>query len=246
MTTTKLKSLLVLLAAATISQVSSAGIIDVEKYNSGYNDAVTTGTLGGYSMTNFSVGGTSGDMISTLTSPIDGSTVGITEKYGNDVKLGYANSTSWWTNNTGADYNIFITHTNLIEIILPTNTLAFAFNVGANFNGSAWFTAYDQNGREQFDSRTDAPIAEKFAVGGSENKTPGFGLYALNSDSDPQSCNYISKVVVDPNAGWGVGNFSIAQDTQNNCGTTTVSEPGTIALFGLGLLGLAAARRRMA
>ena len=238
---------LVTLSLLSVSQFCAAGIITAEAYGSGYNDAVVSGSLGGYAMTSFDMTGSNGDNISSLLSPVDNSTVGITtNSNGGNVVIGSADSTSWWTNNTGADYNIFKTHSNRIEIVLPENTLAFAFNIGASFAGNAWFQAFDGSGAQQFDSRYQAPTNGNIEVGGSNDLTPGYGLYAANSSSSQGQCNYISKVVVDPSEGWGVGNFSISQDTAGNCGSTDVPEPGTLAIFGLGLIGLRLARFKKA
>jgi PEP-CTERM motif len=236
-------SIIAVLALSLSTQTSLAGVISVEAYASGDNGAVTSGSLGGYAMTSFDLAGNAGDNLSSISSPVDGSTVGITtNSNGGNVILGKADSTSWWTNNTANDFNIFKTYSNTIDIILPEKTLAFAFNVGASFNGSAWFKAYDENSVQKFDSRTAAPTNGLFAVGGSQHLTPGFGVYADNSNSTTGECSYISRITIDPNAGWGVGNFAIAQDA-GNCGTS-VAEPGSLALLGLGLVGLCFARRK--
>lgn len=228
-----------------VSSVSLAGVISVEQYASGTNDASESGVLGGYTMSRFDMIAAN-PAIDTLLSPVDGSVLGITsndadgkvtvEVAGDDT--GASLDPQWWTNYSGYDYNIFTTNTNRITLILPENTLAFAFNVGANQPGTAWFKAWNQDGVRDY-------YSGNFNVGGYGNQTPGYGLYAENSNTTAGQCNYIKKVVVDPTFIWGIGNFSIAQDTSGNC-STEVSEPGTLALFGMGLIGIIVMRRRMA
>lgn len=241
----QIKSITALIAASLLSSASFAGVISVEQYSSGSNTASESGYLGGYTMTRFDLIPAT-EALDTLISPVDGSSLSITandddgkvtvDVAGDDT--GSSADPQWWTNYSGYDYNIFTTSSNRITILLPENTLAFAFNVGANTLGSAWFKAWDQDNNMDY-------YSGNFSVGGSGNKTPGYGLYADNSASTSGQCNYISKVVIDPTFIWGAGNFSISQDTNGNC-SSEVSEPGSIALFALGLIGLAVMRRKLA
>lgn len=109
-----------------------------------------------------------------------------------------------------------------VELILPANTRAFSFNVGASSSGSGWVEAFDNTGASAFRS---------FTLGA--GNAPGFGFATTDA------CGSISKVIVEPWE-WGVGNFAISQ---GNC-PTQVPEPSTLGLFAAGFLGLVALRRR--
>jgi len=118
-----------------------------------------------------------------------------------------------------------------IKILLPANTLAFSFNVGAVYNSAhGWLDAQDSSG--------SSLGHENFSV--NNQYSPGFGIYADNSNASAGNCSYVSSVVIDPDH-WGVGNFSIAQ---GNC-ASNVPEPSILALMSFGLIGLGAARRKM-
>jgi PEP-CTERM motif len=203
------------------AQVNATLILDT--FASG---TATPETLGGYAMTDFDLVSTGiGTQISTVNSPLGGS-VGIEDENGT-VTLGLADANAWWVNGEAGDYNIFTTSTHTIEIILPENTFAFSFNVGVNTNAGAWFKAYDNTG-----SYADLGTVS-FGLG--TNNTPGFGIYADNSNG---SCSSISRITVDPSFIWGVGNFSINQGT-----CASVPEPSSIALLAIGLLGLGFVRK---
>jgi PEP-CTERM motif len=116
---------------------------------------------------------------------------------------------------------VYKTGVNWVELILPANTRAFSFSVGASGGGTGWVEAFGDSGRGAY---------QGFSVGPSN--TPGFGFATTDA------CGSISKIVVEPWE-WGVGNFAISQ---GSC-PTQVPEPGTFALFAVGLVGLAALRR---
>ncbi len=224
------KKLLSIGALAVLSAQSSASLI-LETYGSG---VATPTTLGGYEMTDFDFINTGlGSSVSSVASPIDGD-ITFQNYYGNDLGMTIRadSDVDWWNRSTDEDpYNIYTTGVNWIELILPENTRAFSFNVGADLrsrSNNAWLKAYE-----------DSNLAiGKTWFNVSQNNTPGFGIYTDNSDG---SCSSISSVIIDPEF-WGVGNFSINQDA---C-TTSVPEPSSVGLLGIGLLGLGIMRRRLA
>lgn len=232
-----LKSILKTAALATVllsSSYVSAGLLTLESYHSGVS---TPDVIGGFTMTDFNL---SNDVLSGSTSSVNSPISGAIEfERRNGASLGMtrrtADTTNWWQNGENTDYDIFTTGVNLIRIILPENTRAFSFNVGADLSSSrnnAWLEA---EGYSQTNGDPGSLQRENFNV--NRNNTPGFGLYADNSNG---SCGVISSVVVDPEF-WGIGNFSI---NQSEC-VADVPEPGSLGLLGLGLFCLVAMRRKV-
>lgn len=205
---------------------SQATIADPVVFASG--SAAPT-TLGGYDMTVFDVTGGTGSETSIPT-PIGGS-ISFLDRYGNSTPLdrSLASSNAWWWNNTGADYDIFTTSLHLVTLVLPENTQAFYFNVGADIDNdtgnNAWLNTTDSNGI--------VSAKEKFRV--DRNKTPGFGIY--NESNDCSSS--IKSITIDPLL-WGFGNFSISK---GSCGVS-VPESNSLYLLFFGLLGLLLTAKR--
>jgi hypothetical protein len=217
-----------------------------ETYDSG-TATPTTIPIGGYTMLDFAFDDTPSGSTSSVAAPGGGAVV--FERSGGslvNLNVSTANTKTWWVNGevnddlTSKDYNIFTTDYRSIDFILPTNTLAFSFNVGysgkrdanstASHSATAWFTA----------TETAGPGIGTQTFGVSTSNTPGIGIYADNSGaSSSAECSYISKITVDPEDLWGFGNFSIST---GDC--AAVPEPSILALFGVGLIGLGLVSRR--
>jgi hypothetical protein len=216
-------SKLSIVAALMLSFAANADPIVIEVLEGGSTPA----TLGGFVMTEFdepalqaSGCGSYSDGVYSTDSPILGQ-VDFEAQDGSPLCMSVQDP-DWWEYDHG---NVFTTGVSWVELIMPENTRAFSFWVGASFTGRGWIEASDGDSatRQYFGGNTGITL-------GALN-SPGFGAYTTGS------CSTITKIVVEPSE-WGTGNFGINQDP-----CTTVPEPGTLGLLGLGLLGLALMRR---
>lgn len=220
-----IKAVIITLTALFISSTANASLI-LEQYASG---TATPDVIGGYSMTDFTWDNRlSADKVS---SPLSGR-LKFKDKDKNflSMTISSANELSWWNNGESTNYSTYITDETWVKIILPDNTRAFSFNVGANLtstNDNAWLKAVSRDGAGQL-SKTDFNV--------NKDNTPGFGIYAENTSGQ---CHSIKSVIIDPEF-WGFGNFSI---NQSDC-TASVPEPTSILLLGVGLIGLLFAGRK--
>lgn len=196
--------------------VAFAGPITIESID-GDSDG---GSLGGYDMTAFTAPETTaeGETITSVDSPIaGGGTLDFTDMNGDPLGM-RAYDPDWWQYDHG---NVYVTSTNWIELLLPAETRAFSFWVGAAFTGRAWIQAFDG---------TDYST-ERVYFGVGDGNTSGYGVYTADA------CSSITRIIIEP-TDWGTGNFSI-----NQGGCTDVPAPGTLGILGLGLLGIALTRK---
>jgi hypothetical protein len=173
---------------------------------------------GMFTMTDFSPDPRADDSaVTSVASPLGGN-LQFRSEYGTPLAMTLDKNSGWFPTAFGEVYK---TSVEWVELILPANTVAFSFYVGASSNGTGWVEGFDNDGHSAY---------QAFSL--SATNTPGFGFAATGR------CGSISKIVVEPWE-WGIGNFAISQ---GSC--ATVPEPGTIPLLVTGLLGLVALRRR--
>jgi hypothetical protein len=212
-----LSKLALALLATTFTFSANADPIEVVALDGGAHPD----TLGGYEMTPFVA---PADGRHRCTPSPSGGRVCFDDGSGNRIAL-VANDPRWWRydGSPSPDHgNIFVvTGRSLVDLILPRNTRAISLFTGANGNARAWIRAYD----DQHNSTRRI----NFRIG--PNRTQGYGIYTTG-------CSSLTRVSVDPVFRWGFGYLS---SNQGEC--TTVPEPGTLGLLGLGLLGLVLTRR---
>ncbi len=165
-----------------------------------------------------------------------GQSVAVSDANGNSPQLRTRTGSSytWWH---GMDNQFLGTHTNTITLDFQNmNIVGFSFSISAISSGyRAWVgaTAVDNHGGPL------ASIARTNWFGGLANEgAKRIGVYVADGS---KACSSISQVVVDPISTWGIGDMTFY--TNPDC-ATSVPEPGTLALLGLGLFGIGAMRRR--
>ncbi len=223
------------MAATTALLLSSSALAEpiVLVIDEGPNGGFGTGdgTLGGYSMSLFDepaapTGGCSGTGytdfgVTSTPSPISGQ-VDFVQQDGVSPLCMSVHDPSWWQWDHHG--NVFTTTESWVELVLPQDTRAFWFYVGAT-SGHGWVEGQDVSGNT---SRIN--FGGNSGVDFGWDQTPGFGVYATDS------CSSISRIVIEPWE-WGTGYFAINQDP-----CIQVPEPDSLWLFGIGLIGLALAQ----
>lgn len=140
------------------------------------------------------------------------------EDYAGDALTTYSPNPTWW-NAPGVAYT---TTTSGIYIdFIDLNVTGFTFNIGANKRTNAWIKAY-------YDDGFGHELSTSWFGGINKRKTPSYGVYVAQPT---QSCAVITRIEIDPQFEWGVGNFGIAQ---NSC--LDVPAPSSLPLLGLGLI----------
>jgi hypothetical protein len=205
------------------------------------------GTVGPYSMTGFNLPTPDGSSADSATS-LNNDVVNFTDISGSPVSMTVGDvadpDDAWWSGSSSSFYYAGF-DTNWLELIMPSNTLAFSLSIDANVNSKAWIIGVADDG-SAIDTKGNA---FNLLSNGQFDPDPQFNIpltgpaksYGFYANNSADSCNSISKVVIDPKY-WGMGDFSIHVD-ENAC-SNAVPAPPAIWLFGIGLIGLAGFSKR--
>ena len=195
-----------------------------------YGNNETPESVAGYALTDFDYTNTTG-LTSVVDSPLYGS-VFFEDVNSDSINLfkTSADDVWWWQNSEAGDYNIYLPNVSLITLILPENTRAFSFSVGARTwsrGQNAWLTATTDSGQG---------ISDRHYFNINRNNTPSFAVYS----DDP--CGSVTSITIDPYY-WGVGNFSINQGNCLLAQEVSVPEPGNLVFVVLAFFGMLLRRK---
>ena len=217
----RLAKLSALLAALFCSTAALGDPITIEVYP---DNGDIPGILGGYATDPYTITDADGTIVSSITTD-SGNVINLSP----DVMV----ITPDWVDDPDGD-KIFGVSGNMVTLDFASPLAAISFMIHSDYaSGGAWVSAdwVDSGGNG---GTVRNPDSGYFAVNQGQFDGVGVGMWA-----EPGAC--ITSITIEP-YDWGFGSLRTADATP----CTSVPEPGTLSLLGIGLLGLgfSLARRR--